>query len=245
MTPTAWIGYVHLRLTRSVFGWWVGCRTGKTAAFAIAALTACDPKRKLTQALIIAPTQEIVEGHVAVITKLAKDTGVEVQGYFGLGKRGDLQPNYADPKHGLSEAQIETRKAITAVDDHAKITQQIVIGTPGKVKNYVVKKSRSKQPLKIDPRHIRLVVVDEADQLLEGAGNAQKGNEGRNDVNEIITAIERAHARSQTKFQTVLCSATYKPEYVSNPRLNLRSAVFSPRVVSGHYASYVGVELVY
>lgn len=155
-----------------------------------------------------------------MISALGKDTGVVVQGYFGLGKRDELASvNWADPKHGLSRTQIETREAITAVDNHKPITQQIIIGTPGKIKNFVVKKSRNtKFPPKIDARNIRLVVIDEADDLLNGGGDARAGVEGRNDVNEIITAIEKAHQKARTKFQTVLCSATYKPEYV--PRRN-------------------------
>jgi len=117
--------------------------TGKTAAFAIGALTRIDLKEKKTQVLILSPTRELTTQTSTVITSLGSMmTGLVVNkcfGGFNLEESGDF---------GLNE------------------TPHVICGCPGRVFDMMRRG-------KIDAKFIRLIILDEADDLLSSGFKEQ------------------------------------------------------------------------
>lgn len=103
--------------------------TGKTAAFTLGMLSKCDPSKKVPQALCISPTRELAGQTAKVIAILGQFTGLEIQ------------------------------LAVLDAPAPKKITAQIVVGTPGKVLDFL---KRS-----MDPKTIKMLVVDEADEMIQ------------------------------------------------------------------------------
>ncbi|KAL0621968.1 ATP-dependent RNA helicase DDX19B [Plecturocebus cupreus] len=112
--------------------------TGKTAAFVLAMLSQVEPANKYAQCLCLSPTYE-----------LALQTGkvIEQMGKFYPA----LKLAYAVRGNKLERGQ--------------KISEQIVIGTPGTVLDWCSK-------LKfIDPKKIKVFVLDEADVMIATQGH--------------------------------------------------------------------------
>uniref|UniRef100_A0A5F9CQ31 RNA helicase n=1 Tax=Oryctolagus cuniculus TaxID=9986 RepID=A0A5F9CQ31_RABIT len=112
--------------------------TGKTAAFVLAMLSQVEPANKYPQCLCLSPTYE-----------LALQTGkvIEQMGRF----YPELKLAYAVRGNKLERGQ--------------KISEQIVIGTPGTVLDWCSK-------LKfIDPKKIKVFVLDEADVMIATQGH--------------------------------------------------------------------------
>jgi len=108
--------------------------TGKTAAFAIPLLKKIDFDLRKTQALILAPTRELAQQVEQEIKKLAKFTKVKSTCVYG----------------GASyEKQMRDLKA----------GPQIVVGTPGRVKDFV-----NRGILKLSTA--KFCILDEADEML-------------------------------------------------------------------------------
>ncbi|XP_007477578.2 ATP-dependent RNA helicase DDX19B isoform X2 [Monodelphis domestica] len=112
--------------------------TGKTAAFVLAMLSQVEPLNRYPQCLCLSPTYE-----------LALQTGkvIEQMGKF----YPELKLAYAVRGNKLERGQ--------------KISEQIVIGTPGTVLDWCSK-------LKfIDPKKIKVFVLDEADVMIATQGH--------------------------------------------------------------------------
>ncbi|XP_065755323.1 ATP-dependent RNA helicase DDX19A isoform X2 [Phocoena phocoena] len=112
--------------------------TGKTAAFVLAMLSRVEPAERYPQCLCLSPTYE-----------LALQTGkvIEQMGRF----HPELKLAYAVRGNKLERGQ--------------KITEHIVIGTPGTVLDWCSK-------LKfIDPKKIKVFVLDEADVMIATQGH--------------------------------------------------------------------------
>ncbi|XP_037672228.1 ATP-dependent RNA helicase DDX19A isoform X3 [Choloepus didactylus] len=112
--------------------------TGKTAAFVLAMLSRVEPADRYPQCLCLSPTYE-----------LSLQTGkvIEQMGKF----HPELKLAYAVRGNKLERGQ--------------KITEQIVIGTPGTVLDWCSK-------LKfIDPKKIKVFVLDEADVMIATQGH--------------------------------------------------------------------------
>ncbi|XP_065755294.1 ATP-dependent RNA helicase DDX19B isoform X4 [Phocoena phocoena] len=112
--------------------------TGKTAAFVLAMLSQVEPANRYPQCLCLSPTYE-----------LALQTGkvIEQMGKF----YPELKLAYAVRGNKLERGQ--------------KITEHIVIGTPGTVLDWCSK-------LKfIDPKKIKVFVLDEADVMIATQGH--------------------------------------------------------------------------
>ncbi|XP_045149861.1 ATP-dependent RNA helicase DDX19B-like [Echinops telfairi] len=112
--------------------------TGKTAAFVLAMLSQVEPANRYPQCLCLSPTYE-----------LALQTGkvIEQMGRF----YPELKLAYAVRGNKLERGQ--------------KISEQIVIGTPGTVLDWCAK-------LKfIDPKKIKVFVLDEADVMIATQGH--------------------------------------------------------------------------
>ncbi|XP_051947911.1 ATP-dependent RNA helicase DDX19A [Xyrauchen texanus] len=112
--------------------------TGKTAAFVLAMLSHVDPTLKWTQCLCISPTYE-----------LALQTGkvIEQMGKF----YPEVTLAYAVRGHRMERG--------------VEIREQIVIGTPGTVLVWCIKRKL------IDPKKIKVFVLDEADVMIATQGH--------------------------------------------------------------------------
>jgi len=125
--------------------------SGKTAAFGIGMLYWSSTQNDRCEALAICPTRELAIQVHEVVVSLAKFT-----------------------QHGVF-------LAVPGCDNRSRITDAVVIGTPGKIYYDILggeemgRKVESsprypKRPL-IEAEHVRILVIDEADHLLTKQGN--------------------------------------------------------------------------
>lgn len=112
--------------------------TGKTAAFVLAMLSHVDPADKWTQCLCLSPTYE-----------LTLQTGKVVE------QMGKFYP----------EVKLAYAIRGNKMDGGSKIQEQIVIGTPGTMSDWLTKKKV------IDPKKVRVFVLDEADVMIGMQGH--------------------------------------------------------------------------
>jgi len=108
--------------------------TGKTASFGIPLLERLDKNAKGVQAMILAPTRELAIQVAEEIKSFALD-GVNIQLLYG-------GQNVRDELQGLKRGP------------------QIVVGTPGRVKDHLIKR----RSLNLD--NINYFILDEADEML-------------------------------------------------------------------------------
>ncbi|XP_068191794.1 ATP-dependent RNA helicase DDX19A, partial [Antennarius striatus] len=112
--------------------------TGKTAAFSLAMLNNIDPANKWTQCLCVSPTYELALQIGQVIEQMGRFCPEVKLAYAVRGsrmRRGD------------------------------KVEQQIVIGTPGTLCDWLIKYKL------IDPQKISMFVLDEADVMISMQGH--------------------------------------------------------------------------
>ncbi|KAK4332207.1 ATP-dependent RNA helicase DBP5 [Rhodotorula toruloides] len=138
--------------------------TGKTAAFALTMLSRIDMDLKVPQAICIAPSRELAMQILSVVQKMGQYTPVEC---FFAGKDSW--------QRGMP-----------------KLTQQIVIGTPGTMIDMVTKGRV------LDLKEVKVFVLDEADNMLETGSMADQSISLKN----LITKMAKNP-------QIVLFSATF------------------------------------
>ncbi|KAH7824931.1 putative ATP-dependent RNA helicase FAL1 [Monocercomonoides exilis] len=176
--------------------------TGKTATFSIACLQKVDPSYRFTQALILSPTRELAMQSHNVISKMAKFL------------------------KGLNILRVVSGEAISETARKvAEAPQHIIVGTPGRVAHLI----RSEI---IDVSHLRIFVLDEADEMLSQGFKDQ--------VVEINSNLPK-------NAQTVLLSATMPQEIIEITRqiLNDPVQILVPRdelTLDGLRQFYVVVE---
>ncbi|XP_071545804.1 DEAD-box helicase Dbp80 [Panulirus ornatus] len=142
--------------------------TGKTAAFTLAMLSRIDPKKKCCQALVLSPTMELALQTLQCVKQMGKKcTDITV--------RSAVKGNTVPRGH--------------------KITDHIVIGTPGKVVDWVTKYKS------LDLRQCRVFVLDEADVMIATQGHQDQS--------------VRIHKQLPPTCQMMLFSATYVDEVVT------------------------------
>lgn len=156
--------------------------TGKTFAYVLPILEGIDPARQEVQAVITAPTRELASQIYHQILKVTE--------------------------HCSPESQIMTRCYIGGTDkqrtiEKLKVQPQIVVGTPGRIKDLMVE-----QALFIHTSNI--LVVDEADMMLDMG---------------FIEDVDQVAAKMPEKLQMLVFSATIpeklKPflkKYMENPK---------------------------
>lgn len=152
--------------------------TGKTATFAIAVLQQLDLKIKDCQALILAPTRELAQQIRKVMVAL-----------------GD----YMDASCHVCIGGTTVRDDIQKLSDG----QQIVVGTPGRVKDMISRKA-------LNPRDIRMFVLDEADEMLSRGFKDQ--------IYDVFRHL-------QTNIQVVLLSATMPPDVLEVTKKFMRDPI--------------------
>ena len=108
--------------------------SGKTGAFVLPMLSRLDPARAECQALVLVPTRELAKQVAREAETLMGDTGLKVIAVYGGVGYGP---------------QIEAFKQ----------GAQLVVGTPGRVLDHLLKRSLTLE-------HLRMLVFDEADRML-------------------------------------------------------------------------------
>jgi translation initiation factor 4A len=112
--------------------------TGKTGAFAVAALHAIDLSKAQPQVILLAPTHELVSQIATVVEAIgSKMSALRVQTLVG---GTPVQDDLRSLKHS---------------------SPHIIVGTTGRVHDMLRRKALSKH-------HLRLVILDEADEMLSG-----------------------------------------------------------------------------
>ncbi len=108
--------------------------SGKTGTFLLPMLERLDPALKQPQALVLVPTRELASQVTEEASKLFADTGLDVVPvYGGVGYQQQI--------------------------DGFQRGAQLVVGTPGRVLDHLLKRN-----LKLDP--LKMLVMDEADRML-------------------------------------------------------------------------------
>ena len=105
--------------------------SGKTVAFSLGMLARCDPQLNESQALCVSHVRELGQQTYEVVEKIGKHTGLRM------------------------------RRAMKGyeVEKGTKITEQIIIGTPGRVETWLKKKFLS-------PKHFKIFVIDAVDEMV-------------------------------------------------------------------------------
>lgn len=143
--------------------------SGKTTCFVLGMLSRVDPTIKAPQALCVCPTRELVIQNEEVVTRMGKYTGITT----------------------ACTATAETSSHLYS-SRREKIVDQVVIGTPGTLKRWM---TRDKA---LDTRHIKILVFDEADQMLDQDGFQDDSIRLWRDIN-----------KSGVQCQVLLFSATF------------------------------------
>lgn len=155
-----------------------GC--GKTGAFVIGALSLIDTHLPKVQVIILANTHELATQIYGVTNSIGDRLLGENQVELCIGRQVSVEQNISNIRKG----------------------RQILIGTPGRIKHLVYHKVHGKSL--IDPEHIKVVVLDEADCLLM--------DKFRDVVIDIIDELDDPKTRKRAgPLQLAIFSATFSP----------------------------------
>ena len=124
--------------------------TGKTGTYMIAALQLIDQTIRNCQVIVLSPTRELTEQTFKVTQKLASFTDITVASHIG----GYIAPanwRNVEYSHNLKETDVYT----------PPYSEQIVVATPGRLKMLLMTKKV------INPANIKLIILDEADKMLQ------------------------------------------------------------------------------
>jgi len=108
--------------------------SGKTGAYLLPMLELLNPRQATTQALILAPTRELASQVAAETALLASEAGLRSVAVYGGVGYGEQLAAFKAGAH-------------------------IVIGTPGRILDHLLKRSLSLE-------HLRFLIFDEADRML-------------------------------------------------------------------------------
>ncbi|KAL5067790.1 hypothetical protein RYX36_018677 [Vicia faba] len=142
--------------------------SGKTTCFVLGMLSRVDPTLQAPQALCICPTRELAIQNIEVLRKMGKYTGISSECAVPMDRRDSIPISKRSP-----------------------IMAQIVIGTPGTIKNLMTYK-------KLGVSKLKILVFDEADQMLAEDGF-------KDDSLRIMKEIEKFNSNCQV----LLFSATF------------------------------------
>ncbi|KAH7978228.1 hypothetical protein HPB49_004871 [Dermacentor silvarum] len=151
--------------------------TGKTAAFILASLSRVDVEQRYPQVLILSPTYELAVQTGKMAERMARYTRIT----FCCAVRGkNFSPG-------------------------AKIQEQVILGTPGKIIDWVFKFKF------FDLSRIKVFVLDEADIMISMHGHHDQSI--------------RIHKRLSTKCQNMLFSATYDKDVMQFAEMIIQNPV--------------------
>ena len=157
--------------------------TGKTGTFCIGSISRVDLSLKSPQVLILSPTRELADQIEMVARGLSSTLGISV--YCATGGK-------------------ELHHDLKALQNGA----QVIIGTPGRVWDLMNRKGYTGNGPAFSRNHIKTIIMDEADQMLENKFREQ-----------VMSILQLGFPKDA---QVCLFSATMPPEVVefSNGLLN-------------------------
>lgn len=116
--------------------------TGKTGTFCIGSMSRVDPDIKAPQILVLAPTRELADQIETVARGLSSTLGISI--YCATGGK-------------------ELHYDLKALQNGA----QVIIGTPGRIWDLMNRKGYSGNGPAFNRSHVKVIIMDEADQMLE------------------------------------------------------------------------------
>jgi translation initiation factor 4A len=161
--------------------------TGKTATFCIGSMSRIDPTLKAPQVLVLTPTRELAQQIESVARGLSHNMGLSV--YCAVGGT-------------------ELHHDLRALDKGA----QFIVGTPGRIYDLMNnRKSMSGNGPALPRNNMRVMIMDEADQMLEDKFHEQ-----------VMCILDLGFPQST---QVALFSATMPPEVIEVATRMLRDPV--------------------
>lgn len=160
--------------------------TGKTGTFCIGSMARIDLSIKAPQVLVLTPTRELAQQIESVADGLSRNTGLSV--YCTVGGT-------------------ELHHDLKALDKGA----QFIIGTPGRVYDLMNRKALNGNGPALPRTNIRVLILDEADQMLEDKFHEQ-----------VMAILDRGFPAST---QVALFSATMPTQVVEVAERLLRDPV--------------------
>ena len=160
--------------------------TGKTGTFCIGSMARIDLSIKAPQVLILTPTRELAQQIETVAKGLSGSMGLSV--YCAVGGT-------------------ELNQDLRALDKGV----QFVIGTPGRIYDLMNRKAMNGNGPALSRNHIRVLIMDEADQMLEDKFHEQ-----------VMCILDKGFPAST---QVALFSATMPPQVVQVADRLLRDPV--------------------
>ena len=160
--------------------------TGKTGTFCIGSMARIDVSIKAPQVLVLTPTRELAQQIETVAKGLSENMGLSV--YCAVGGT-------------------ELHHDLKALEKGA----QFIIGTPGRVFDLMNRKALNGKGSALARENIRVLIMDEADQMLEDKFHEQ-----------VMCILDRGFPQST---QVALFSATMPPQVVEVAERLLRDPV--------------------
>lgn len=156
--------------------------TGKTAAFAIGALSRVDTSLGKVQVVVIAPSHELATQTHHVFCELASYMFSDVKSAITLciGKQVPLNENIIAINRGSC----------------------VLVGTPGRIKQLVNHRLRDRDL--VDPQHCKILILDEADMLLRQSDSSSDSD----DIRDIVDRLDNSKLRKDY-LQFGIFSATF------------------------------------
>jgi superfamily II DNA/RNA helicase len=143
--------------------------TGKTGAFTIGALSVIDITQNHPQVLILATTRELATQIHFVISNISKFMDIKIA--LAIGGTQMSNDNNRNPYKHIRNSHI-------------------IIGTPGRVYDYINRKA-------FNPKKLKMFVMDEADALLK---------------NDFVEQVQNIFNELDEACQVIIFSATYTDE---------------------------------
>ena len=180
---------------------------GKTGAFVIGTLGRIDENINATQAIVIAHTRELALQIDTVFRQIGKHSGIR----FGLCLKG-----------------IPIAENIEKLTGARGGRPHVVIGTPGRVLDMLNRKDRETGHSVINKSALRLMVVDEADELLNastdsGESHHRRHHDGPEDEQTgFLDQLFNIFKCMPVDIQVCLFSATMSPQFFETTKNFMR-----------------------
>jgi superfamily II DNA/RNA helicase len=149
--------------------------SGKTLYFGIVALNCVEPEIKKLQVIIVSPTRELASQTFKVACEIGAFSGVSIALHRGVGNKTKKENTAFTRGDGIN---VKSESYIT-FGNAREGEEQIIVATPGRLLDIMtnekgVRISPTRVMKKIDTSFTRLVVMDEADELLSPKNDFQE-----------------------------------------------------------------------
>ncbi len=170
---------------------------GKTGAFAIGTLGRIDENQNSIQALVVVHTRELAIQIDTVFRQIAKYTGIR----FNLCIKGVPTQENVDKLLGVRGGK-----------------PHVVIGTPGRILDMLHRRDRDTGNYVINQNTLRMLVIDEADEMLGTSGESYRSNRRGGEEEEggsggFLDQIFKIFRCMPNDIQVCLFSATMGKEF--------------------------------